>query len=86
MYIHYTHKILSSLKMSRPMWLVMMDDNAPTYKRRKLVRTYKNILRQKQTVADEACRKTYSEKDEKQMEKKNYHRHVILALPLIEER
>ena len=40
----HTHKIPShSSKKSRPLWPVMMDDNAPTQERRKLVKTYKDI-------------------------------------------
>ena len=33
----------------------MMDDSAPTHERRKLVKTYKNMLPQKRTVAAEVC-------------------------------
>ena len=47
-------KILShSLKKNRPLWPVMMDDNAPTHERRKLVKTYKNVFPRKQTVVAE---------------------------------
>ena len=38
----------------------MMDDNAPTHKRRKLVKTYKNVLPQKQIVVAKVCGETYS--------------------------
>ena len=37
-------------KKSRSLWLVIMDDNAPTHKRRKLVKNYKNVLLQKRIV------------------------------------
>ena len=39
---------------------MMMDDSAPTNKRRKLVRTYKNVLPWKQVIVAEVCRETYS--------------------------
>ena len=59
---HYTaSKIPShSLKKSRPMWPVMMDVIAPTHKRRKLVKTYQNVLLQKRTVVAEVSEETYS--------------------------
>ena len=37
---HYT----AHTKKSRPLWSVMKDDSAPTQKRRKLVKIYKNVL------------------------------------------
>ena len=40
--------------------LIMTDDSAPTHKRRKLVKTYKNVLPQKQTVVAEVSWETYS--------------------------
>ena len=40
----------------------MMDDSAPTPDRRKLVKTYKNVLPRKRTVVAEVCRETYSKK------------------------
>ena len=40
--------------------MMMMDDSAPTNKRRKLVRTYKNVLPWKQVIVAEVCRETYS--------------------------
>ena len=52
----------------------MMDDNAPSYKRRKLDKTYKNVLHPmpKQTAIAEVCRETYSiKKERKKNEKKN---------------
>ena len=49
MYMHitlHTRKITShSSKKSRTLWLEMMDDSASTHKRRKLVKTYKNVLK-----------------------------------------
>ena len=39
---------------------MMMDDNAPTHKRRKLFKTYKNVLPQKQTLVAEESMETYS--------------------------
>ena len=44
----HTRKISShSVSKRRPLWLVMMDDSAPTHKKRKLVKTYKIVLPQK---------------------------------------
>ena len=57
----HTQKIPShSLKKSRPLWPVMMDDRTPTHERRKLVKTYKNVLPQIWTVVAEVCGETYS--------------------------
>ena len=44
-----------SLKRSRPLWLVIMDNSAPTHKRRKLVKTYKYVIPKRQTLAAEVC-------------------------------
>ena len=44
----------------------MMDDNALTHKKRKLVETNKNVLPQEQIVTAELYSETYSKK------KKNY--------------
>ena len=41
---------------------MMMDDSAPIHKRRKLVKTLKNVLPQKQNVVAEVCNETYSKK------------------------
>ena len=38
----------------------MMDDSAPTNQRRKLVKTYKNVLPQNRTVDAIVCGETYS--------------------------
>ena len=38
---------------------MMMDDRAPTHKRRKVIKTYKNVLHQKQIVVAEVCGETY---------------------------
>ena len=47
----------------KPYIAVMMDDSAPIpYKRRKLVKTYKIVLTQIQTVVVEVCKETYSKK------------------------
>ena len=54
-----------SLKKSRPLWPMMMDENAPTHERRKLVKTYKNVLPLKRIVAAEVCGETYSKNDKK---------------------
>ena len=43
----------------------MMDDSAPIHKRRKLVKTYKNVLPQKRTVVAKASEETYSRKFDK---------------------
>ena len=43
----------------------MMDDSAPIHKRRKLVKTYKNVLSRKQIVAAKVCEETYSKNDKK---------------------
>ena len=47
------------------MWPVMMEDNAPTHKRRKLVKTYKKGLPLKWIVAAKVCGETYSKKDKR---------------------
>ena len=71
MYMHTLHctHIKSHLtlrkKSSWPLWLVMMDDSAPTHKKKKLVKTYKNVLPQKQTVVVEVSGETYSKKCDK---------------------
>ena len=39
---------------------MMMDDSAPIHKRRKLVKTYNNVLPRKWTVVAEVCGETYS--------------------------
>ena len=60
-----TH-IKSNLKKRRPLWPVMMDDNAPTHKRRKLVKTDKNVLPQKKRIVVAGVRwETYRKNDEK---------------------
>ena len=41
---------------------MMMDDNVPTQERRKLVKTYRNVLPQKEIVIAEVCGETYSKK------------------------
>ena len=62
--LHYTHtQKLISFKKSRPLWPVIMDDSAPTHKRRKLAKTFKNVPSQKQTVAVGVFGETYSKKD-----------------------
>ena len=44
----------------------MMDDNAPTHERKKLVKTYKNnMLPGKRIVVAEECEETYSKHDKK---------------------
>ena len=64
---HITHiKIPShSSKKSRPLWPVMMDDSAPIHERRKLIKTYKNVLPWKRIVAAKVCGETYSKNDKK---------------------
>ena len=37
-----------------------MHDNAPIHVRRKLVKTYKNVLPRKQIVVAKVCEETYS--------------------------
>ena len=41
----------------------MMNDNAPTHKRRQLIKTYKNVLPQKRIVVAKVCGETYSKND-----------------------
>ena len=41
----------------------MMEDNAPTHETMKLVKTYKNVLCQKQIVIAGVCGETYSKSD-----------------------
>ena len=43
----------------------MMDNSASTHERRKLVKTYKNVLPQKRNVVAEACGETYLKKCDK---------------------
>ena len=49
----------------------MMDDNAPTHKRRKLVKTYNYVLPQNQMVVAEVCGETHSKNDAKMSRKAN---------------
>ena len=49
---------------------MMMNDSAPIHKRRKLIKSFKNVLPQKQTVAAEVCRETYSKNVIKKMDLK----------------
>ena len=65
---HCTH-VKSHLALPKSLWLVMMDDNAPTHERRKLVKTYKNVLPQKLTVVAEVFGETYSKNDKKHTKK-----------------
>ena len=41
---------------------MMMDDSAPIHERRKLVKTYKNVLPRKRIVVAKVCGETYSKK------------------------
>ena len=41
---------------------MMVDESAPTHKKRKLVKTYKNVLPKKRTVGAEVSREIYSRK------------------------
>ena len=43
----------------------MMDDSAPTNKRKKLVKNYKNVLPQKRNVVAKVSKETYSKKSDK---------------------
>ena len=52
----------------------MIDDSAPTHKRRKLFKTYKNVLPQKQIVVAEVCGET--SKMKKDGVKKGYKRKI----------
>ena len=61
--LHCTHvksHLTLQKRSSRPLWPVMMEDRSPTHKRRKLVKTYKNVLSRKRTVVAKVCRETYS--------------------------
>ena len=65
MYVHtlqctHVKPHLTLQKKSRPLWPVMMEDSAPTHERRKLVKTYKNVLPRKRTVVAEVSGETYS--------------------------
>ena len=53
---------LDSSKKGRPLWPVMMDDSAPMHERRKLVKTYRNVLPPKRIVVAKVCGETYSNK------------------------
>ena len=50
------------------------DDSAPIHERRKLVKTYKNVLPQKRIVVAKVCGETYSKNDEKMEWLKNGHK------------
>ena len=54
----------------------MMDDSASTHNRRKLVKIYKTVLTQKQTVVAEVCRETYSPKMIKRWSSKTAHKRI----------
>ena len=70
----HTHKIPShSSKKSRHLWSVMMDD-IHQESRRKLVKTYQNVLTRKQTMVAEVCGETYLKNCEKKKKWKNSHR------------
>ena len=45
--------------------MVIMADNAPTLERRKLVKTYKNVLHRKRIVIAEVSGETYCKSDKK---------------------
>ena len=64
---HCTHvkSHLTLRKKSRPLWPVMIDDSAPLHERRKLVKTYKNVLPRKLIVVTKVCGETYSKNDKK---------------------
>ena len=47
---------------------MMMDDIAPKHEGSKHVKTFKNVLHQKQTVVAEICWETYSTKNDKKIE------------------
>ena len=72
----HTRKIPSHYsKKSRPMWPVMMNDSAISIQfmhqhseRRKLVKTFRNMLPCKQAVVAEVCGETYSKKKCDEME------------------
>ena len=50
---------------------MMMDDSAPIHERRKLVKTYKNVLPQNWIVVAKVCGETYSKNDKKMEETTN---------------
>ena len=58
---HVKSDFTLSLK-SRTLWPVMINDGAPTREKRKIVKTYKNVLSQKRTVVAIARKETYSQK------------------------
>ena len=68
---HCTHVKfhLTLQKKIRPLWQVMMDDSAPTHEKRKLVKTYKNVIIQKQTVVAKVSGETYSKMKKKCVKK-----------------
>ena len=47
---------------------MMMDDSAPTHEKRKLIKTYKKDLPQKQTVFGKVYGESYSKKKVIEME------------------
>ena len=49
---------------------MMMDDRAPIHERRKLVKTYKNVLPRQQIVVAKVCGETYSKNDKKKWSRK----------------
>ena len=54
----------------------MMDNGAPIHERRKLVKTYKNVLPRKRILVAKVCGETYS-KNDKKMEQKNGHKRKL---------
>ena len=73
--IAQTRPRIKQAKKSRPLWPMMKDDSASIHVRRKLVKTYKNVLPRKWIlVADVCAKETYSKDDKKMMKKNGYKR------------
>ena len=60
--IAQTRPRIKQAKKSRPLWPMMKDDSASIHVRRKLVKTYKNVLPRKRTMVAKVCGETYSKK------------------------
>ena len=70
---------MSLVKYGSSLWPMMMDDSETTHKRRKLVKTYQNMLLRKRTVVTKVYRKTCKLKGNAEREResdKSQHRYV----------
>ena len=62
--LHCTH-VKSHLTLRKRVMMVVMDDSAPIHERRKLVKTYKDVLPRKRIVVAKVCGETYFKNNKK---------------------